>query len=172
MQRSISILALMLGCLVVSLPASGQDPVIPVNMEGEWEFTSMISICGSSTVDTTEVDTLVFCSGEIFNPGEGFYDCTGTISSSTIDVDCSWEFDLRPEADCVITYSLVIDGTISGDTITGMATDSVTNSGTQCFDEDSCETASFTATRISPASGQCFAPVEPRSWGRIKAMYD
>jgi hypothetical protein len=157
--------------IVSSSPAlAGQVP-IPDEYIGIWDNTTVIRDCTTQQVlfQTSGRDTV--CAGETFDPSFGQYqlDCTGTITATTIDVDCTGTFVIDPECSANLHY--VIDGTRNGDNWTTTITIDTDYVGTSCPIAHSCTETTQTGTRIDPNPNCSAQPVEPGTWGQIKHNY-
>ena len=172
MKCLIVMVAVLVAVSFLASSGAAQTPVFPASWEGEWEFTDEITLCGSSTVIETSVDTSGICALDAFTEDEG-YVCTGTITDSDLNVDCGFTIDFSPTFDCSAEYSITIAGTRSGDNVTGTQTFSITYTGSECgsLGTDECEESTVTGVRLSTTPSGCLTPVEPATWGRIKALY-
>jgi hypothetical protein len=94
-------------------------------------------------------------------------DCTGTIDDTSIDVDCS---TMETEGPCTITFSYSVQGTRTGDSLSGTETFSITYVGCGPI-ADMCTESDITGTRTGPEPASCNTPVVPATWGQIKATY-
>ena len=123
-----ALFALVVIGLVASVPAAAQTPTFPASWAGIWQSDLVERDCGSSTVTGIYSDTDSLCTGEFFTFVEDgtVLDCTGTINDTSMNVDCS---AIVTEGPCTITFSYSIQGTRSGDSLSGTETISITHSG-------------------------------------------
>lgn len=161
--------ALFLLALCTAVPASAQS--FPASWEGLWEFTNVMEDCEGTPMGT-EIDTSSICEGDVLTPDdEGFtFECTGTIDDDSIDLVCTAGEEVSE--DCTASLSYTLEGIRTGDTVTGIQTTTITYTGAGCGPiENICLATEITGTRISPEPENCITPVQPATWGAIKARY-
>jgi hypothetical protein len=153
-----------------SSPAlAGQVP-IPPEYIGIWSVNTVVRDCDTQAIlfQGTRPDTI--CAGDTFDPSFGQFelDCTGTITATTIDADCTGSFPVDPK--CTANLHYVIDGTRNGDSWNMTITIDTVYVGA-CPIGDSCTVTTSTGTRTDPTPDCSAQPVEPGTWGRIKHYY-
>jgi hypothetical protein len=153
--------------------ALGGDFTIPPEWAGVWDIETVSETCEGAPLDT-EVESDTLCSGAlILEDDEEFeLDCTGTVTSTTVDIECTGSSEIPP--DCTVDYSFSLEGSRTGDTYTAVETIQITYGGTsiECdLFPDSCERYTTTGTRVAPEPANCMVPVEPASWSLLKARY-
>jgi hypothetical protein len=94
-------------------------------------------------------------------------DCTGTIGDTDIDVACSYEITEGP---CTVTYAYTVQGTRSGDSLSGTEIFSITYDGCGPI-PNQCTESTITGTRTAGEPSSCNTPAVPATWGEIKARY-
>jgi hypothetical protein len=95
----------------------------------------------------TFADTDTLCSGQIIYDDTKF-SCTGSVSDTHIDIECSVTFPF--DEGCSATFTFTLEGTRTGDTANVTSTFSQEFSPTMCaFLPDSC---TRTETVMTPAS--------------------
>ena len=157
------------------LAAASGDLTIPAAWAGVWDIRDTTRNCGGPVTETDAgLDTL--CTGaSVFESPDGApvsFDCTGTITDTVVDVDCTASFEVSP--DCLATFTVALDATRTGDSYTAIQTMSITYSGGGLGCDlipDTCTTTATTGTRIGPEPAECATPVEATTWGRVKARY-
>jgi hypothetical protein len=145
------------------------NPTLPSAWAGVWDFDDADYDCGTNEFlgSDPSVDTL--CTGDTFQE-EGKLDCSGTASDTEIDIACTGSSEIFPG--CNVTSTFTLQATRSGETLTAVATFSFDFEPDDCaFQEDSCIRTETTGTRIAPEPAECSTPVEPNTWGRVKAAY-
>ena len=154
--------------------ANAEDIIVPVSWEGVWETTTTEMNCQTLEVlsVTTTLDTL--CAGDVLNPADPdgefpSFECTGTVTDDTINMECSGSMEVLP--DCTFTISFISEGSITGDTSTGVSVNRFTYTGAGCFFEDMCTRLETTSVRTGAASGCGTTPVTSASWGGLKSVY-
>lgn len=167
---TVSIVTLLVALAASVIPSDAQT--IPADWAGIWVFTTDDEECNGPFIETY-VDTATVCPGDEFGAEEeGFeLNCSGTITSTTIDVTCSQSLEIF--ADCTMTITFTTQGTRTGDTIQGTEQTTITYTGTACgILEDMCIDGTVSGTRINPDPGACGAtPTLPTTWGAIKSVY-
>jgi len=160
--------------LKAALDALGGDFVIPPEWAGIWDIETVTETCAGAPISTeTEADTL--CSGANVTPDdpeEIVLDCTGTVTSTSVDIVCTGSMEIV--TDCSVNYTFTIDGTRTGGSYTLVTVVEIDYEGTaiECsFIPDSCTRATTTGTKTAPEPENCAVPVEPVSWSLIKAQY-
>ena len=158
------------------LAATRGGLTIPAAWSGVWDIRDTTRNCGGGPITDTDADLDTLCTGTpVFEDPDGVpvpLDCTGTITDTTVDVECTADFEVSP--DCVATYTMMMDGTRTGDSYTVTQTLSITYSGggLGCdFIPDTCTTTTTTGTRIGSEPPGCATPVEADTWGRVKGTY-
>jgi hypothetical protein len=154
-----------------SSPAlAGQVP-IPDEYIGIWDNTVVIRDCDTQAILFQGANRDTVCTGETFDPSFGQYEltCTGTITATTVDVDCTGTFPIDPECSANLHY--VIDGTRNGDSWITTITIDTDYVGTSCPIAHSCTVTTNTGTRIDDNPHCQAQPVEPGTWGQIKHYY-
>lgn len=167
-------LLIMLAALSLGIRPAAADPIpLPDEYIGIWETTTVVRDCDTQIIlfQSTENDTV--CAGETFDPdfGETPLTCTGTITPTTIDLQCVGSYEEEPG--CTANVDFTMTGTLNGDTWTTTTRIDVTYVGETCPVPSSCLSITSTATRINPDPGDCPpSPVEPATWGQLKHRYE
>ena len=144
---------------------------VPVEWAGVWTFNDTTYKCpGILQGTSTGNDTL--CTGEVIDAYPNGT-CTGTSDLNTIDETCTASGEIF--TDCSYNISFHIHGTRSGDTFSSVTTINTTYTGTGAGCDllpPSCQQVNSHATRIGPAPPEfCATPVQPSTWGKMKAAY-
>jgi len=161
---------------LLQLSQAAFDPFkIPPEWDGLWTSTDSTYDCtgGFQQVETGE-DTL--CSGAVLldeNSFVGQFDCTGSVSATTINITCTGMDTVV--TDCFATFSYNIHGTRTGDDTYVVATISIIYDGPalECgFIPDTCLQINSHAHRTGPApTAYCATPTLPSTWGGVKIRY-
>ncbi len=153
--------------------SSGGEFTLPAAWAGVWEFTDSDYDCITEEFKNTDVNEDTLCTGQsITEEGPFDLDCTGSaVTDTDIDVACTGTFPVGlPGCNVTITFSL--EAHRSGETATVISVFSQDFSPDLCaFQEDSCLRTEGTGSRIAPEPPECATPVEPVTWGRVKASY-
>jgi hypothetical protein len=147
-------------------------PTIPAAWSGIWATADTTYDCGNPTVTGTQADFDTLCTGApIINDDGGLgFICSGTVDDVSVNVTCTASFEVSPG--CTADISGQIVGTRNGESAFVTQTATTTFTPTNCaFQPDTCEITEMTMTRIAPEPASCSAPVEPSSWGEVKAYY-
>ncbi len=171
--QRLSLLVLVLAVGLGSGPAAADPIPLPEEYIGIWEETTVVRDCETQVIlfQSTENDTV--CAGSTFDPdfGETPLTCTGTITPTTIDIQCEGSYELEPG--CTANVNFTMTGTLSGDTWTTTTRIESTFVGEACPIPSACLSITSTATRINPDPGDCPpSPVEPATWGQLKHLYE
>ena len=157
------------------LPRLQGNFVIPPEWAGIW--TSV-----DSTYDCTGVlqgvdaglDTL--CAGKaILTDGASPYalQCSGTADATTVDMRCLYSEEVV--TDCNLTFTIVMQGTRTGESYVFTSTVSTIYAGTAkvCdFFPDLCQRTVSRGTRIAgEPTAYCATPADETTWGRVKSRY-
>lgn len=179
------LLTLTLVCLAV-VPASAgewtlgdafrllkEEPTLHPDWEGVWESDIRQEECDGTLVDTS-VGTDNLCAGEpLLGPDTGTdLTCTGTISSTSIDVSCTGTQEIF--TDCVATITVEMQGTRNGDSaeITSTVQATYEGSGFGCSQiPDTCNRIIATSTRTSLEPDCTGVSTHDSSWGTVKARF-
>ncbi len=146
---------------------------VPPEWDGIWQTIDSVFACtGGLQSASTGYDTL--CGGkDIPAPGGFNYTCTGTADATSIHLTCTWDYAVMP--DCQANSVTVIDGTLSGDSFSYVATNNITYSGTGfgCnLLPPYCSVVHVHGTWTGPApEAYCASATLPASWGKIKEYY-
>ena len=156
--------------LVIVGTAGAQEIIAPESWAGIWETTTIERDCTTLEIisETTVTDTI--CAGDIMNPEDpdGVFTCDGSVTDATVHIECSGTVEILPG--CSLTISFVSDGTINGDTSSGVTINTFTYTGAACFFEDTCSRRESTAVRTGEDPG-CTTPVAAATWGGLKSRY-
>ena len=155
------------------LPAAADPIPYPDEYIGIWDVTTVVRDCETQIIlfQSTERDTV--CAGESFDPefGETPLTCTGEITPTTVNLECTGSYEVEPG--CTANITLTMTGTLNGDTWTTTTTIASNYVGEACVDPSTCISATSTSTRVSPDPGDCPpSPVEPATWGQLKHRYE
>jgi hypothetical protein len=153
--------------------SASADPVpYPEEFIGIWETTTILRDCETQILinQSTVRDTI--CAGDTFEFTFGEYEvnCTGTITATTVDVQCEGSFQVDP--DCTGNLQITMDGTRTGDTWTSTMRMGTTYVGSSCPIPSSCIEGTSTGTRLDPNPLCNPSPVEGVTWGQLKHFYD
>jgi hypothetical protein len=146
--------------------------VVPPEWAGRWAFDDTTRACNRGAIRgiTMGIDTL--CAGVSLEPdttGGAQYVCTGTVTATEVDLQCTFGFSFEG---CSVTYAQTIRASRNGDTATSFFRFSITSTPPLCaFMPDSCFEEYEGLARIGPAPPTCATPVEPTTWGNIKIRY-
>jgi hypothetical protein len=152
------------------------DPVIPEEWGGVWSSVDSTRECSGGLVSVeTYLDTL--CAGwPIFEEDLEFpitIECSGTATGTMVDVTCTGTGEFEG---CTAIASFEINAIRNGESYTATNTTRIEfeGPGPECsFIPDFCRRTSSTGTRIAPEpAAYCnAAPVEPTTWGALRAIY-
>jgi hypothetical protein len=143
---------------------------VPPAWDGIWSYSDSIFTCAMVLQSVTSgVDTL--CAGADFLVTQTGYTCTGTADATTIDLTCTYTYDVLP--DCQSNTVTTIRGTLTGDTYSSITTSNTTFTGTGCGPiPPLCSIVHQHSTRTGPAPAEyCAAATVPVTWGKIKDIY-
>ena len=150
----------------------GGDPV-PPEWAGVWTVTDTVYQCPGIILNfATSSDTV--CTGDVFYADTTTtYNCTGTATSTTVNITCTGSSNVFPDCDAQFTISVV--GTRTADsyfTVTTIATTFVgTGAGCNLFPAQ-CTQINSHGIRTGPAPpGYCTTPAERTTWGQVKSRY-
>jgi len=166
--------SLIAAMLVIVGTASAEDIIVPESWAGVWETTSTERDCETLEIInvTTTLDTL--CAGDIMNPQDPDgempdFDCNGTVTDGAVHMECSVTVEIMPG--CTLTISFVSDGTMDGDTSSGVSINTFTYTGAACFFPDTCTRFETTSVRTGDDPGCGLTPVDSPSWGTLKSSF-
>lgn len=147
-------------------------PIVPASWEGEWDYSNINVDCETQEV-LSEFNVMVrFCAGEPFVmdvPLEGFvFECSGTVTDAVLHMESTSSYE--ESEGCTISSTSVVDATLSGDTMTGIATYNTTYSS-GCTQQDFCGREEFSAVRRTGDSNCGKALVDSYPWGTVKSIY-
>lgn len=184
-------LPLLVGILLILLPSVTQarapqlslagvlsslddEFTVPAAWSGIWTEELVGFDCDTDEEIFSESFTDTICAGDpvyLGGDSEITYQCTGSISDTEIDVECSWTMEIFEG--CTATFVASMLGTRTGDSYEATSTLTITYVGEGACDfvEDSCTREESTGTRIAPQPAVCNTPVEDATWGGIKALY-
>jgi len=150
----------------------GAGYTIPAEWAGVWQDDDSTYTCSPRVLTDTSSDIDTLCAGTYFGPdttGGGEYDCTGSITSTTIDLTCTGSFTFE---ECTVTFDFHFEGTRSGDTSVVTSTFSTTYTPSGCaFQPDECQVIVTRSTRIAPQPPGCLTSARSSSWGALKTRY-
>lgn len=150
----------------------GGGYTIPAEWAGVWQDDDSTYSCSPRVLLDTSSDTDTLCAGTFFGPdttGGQEYDCTGSITSTTVDVTCSGSIAFE---ECTATFEYHFVGTRSGDTSVMTSTFSTTYTPSGCaLLPDECEEIVTRSTRIAPEPPGCLTPTQTTTWGQLKTRY-
>ncbi len=190
-MRRLALCVLLLGSILGTLPvlAHAAPPraeqilraaraaiVLPVEWDGVWTTADSVYDC-SGAFQNTDAGADTLCGGKDYltgGPDPGlWFDCTGTATSTTIDVTCTGSQEVFPN--CMANYTITTHGTRSGDTFYIVSTFALdyTGTGEGCeLIQPYCEQTNSHGTRTGPAPTlYCSVPTRTQSWGELKIRY-
>ncbi len=146
---------------------------VPAAWAGIWTEDVVGYDCDTQEEVYSESFTDTMCAGDpvyLGDPETGFA-CTGSISDTQIDVECTWTMEIIEG--CTASFVAVVHGTRSADSYQATSTLTVTYIGEGAceFLTGSCTREESSGTRIAPQPATCNTPVEDATWGGIKALY-
>lgn len=144
------------------------DPLVPQEWAGIWEFDEITYDCDTGTQSASDMYVDTLCTGDpIVFESDTSFTCTGTVTATTFDVTCTASFTELPG--CTLHLEVQSYGTRNGDTA---ETTMVTRGWwTGCGFPASCDSVVGQGTRIASEPAECATPVEETSWGALKAIY-
>lgn len=156
--------------LLIVGAASADDIIVPENWAGIWETTSIEIDCETLVAKPATVSLDTLCAGDIMNPEDpdGIFNCTGSITGDTVHMECSGTVEVMPG--CSLTISFESDGTMNGETNSGVTINRFTYVGAACFFEDTCTRTESTSIRVG-FDTSCVTPVSSETWGSLKSVY-
>lgn len=148
------------------------DLTVPAAWAGIWSYEDTSRTCGEVTGTPGDgLDTL--CTGDPAGPESGGFfnwDCTGTIDDTHFSITCTASYMYLPG--CTANFTFAIEATRTGDTYVSTATLNTVYSPPGClFQQDMCMVTTTYGTRIAGPPEQCASPVQPLTWGAMKALY-
>ncbi len=150
--------------------------VVPQEWDGIWTTVDSVYTCAGAFQSTSAgADTI--CGGKDYQtsaPGSGItFVCTGTATATTIDMTCTGSGAIF--TDCNADYTIVINGTVSGNNFHIVDTINATYSGTGTgcnLLPPSCTQIDSWGTRTGPApTAFCATPAIQSTWGAVKTHY-
>ena len=160
--------SLPLPSLANALSGFGQY-TIPAAWAGVWNFQDSDYDCKTNVLIDTFAETDTLCSGQVIYDDPKIQ-CTGSVSDTHIDIECSATFPI--DEGCSATFTFTLDGTRTGDTANATSISSQEFTPPMCaFIPDSCTRTESVMTRIGPEPPNCLTAVEPATWGQLKAVY-
>lgn len=149
------------------------DLTVPAAWAGIWSYVDTTRMCGQETVENTSDGLDTLCTGDPAGPESGGFftwDCTGTIDDTHFSISCTSSYMYLPG--CTANYTLAIEATRTGETYVSTSTLNTVYSPPGClFQQDMCIVTTTYSTRISGPPAQCSSPVQPTTWGQVKALY-
>ena len=150
------------------------DVAIPAEWDGVWQSTDSTYDCTSGTLKNTSSSKDTLCGGKpILATNQSSapqLSCTGSATSTSIDVTCTGTAPVFAGCDAELTYHIV--ATRTGDHYDGQFTTSIHYVGSCSILTDSCNRTSSHADRIGPApTDYCATPTQRTTWGRVKTIY-
>lgn len=148
------------------------DYTVPAAWAGIWNSQSNDYDCATNDLLDSYADNDTLCTGQSLTPGDGGpqYTCSGTTNDTHIDIDCNGTFEIFPGCDVNFSYSLTASR--NGDTASVTGVFSQTYTPSMCATlPDECTRTEAVATRVGPEPPGCVSPVEPATWGQLKAIY-
>lgn len=159
---------------VVDLLHANGGYVVPAEWAGIWQTTDSTYKCTPRTLDSFAAYLDTICQGTSYEPdttGGFYYNCTGTVTTTAIDLTCTATI-LVPEFGCEITYVIRTIGSRTGETAVYTSRVTTTFNPSMCFGlEDSCLETVSRVTRIAPEPPTCTTATLPSTWGAIKSRY-
>ena len=149
---------------------AGEVP-IPSEYIGIWTFNTTVRDCNTQQILFQGARQDTICAGDTFDPsfGQQELDCTGTITATTIDAECTGTFVVDPECSANVHY--LAEGNLSGDSWNMTITIDTDYVGTSCPIAHTCTSTISIGTRTNPNPDCGVQPVEPGTWGEIKHHY-
>jgi hypothetical protein len=167
-------LLIALAALGLAVQAAAADPIpYPDEYIGIWDITTVVRDCETQIILFQSTDRDTVCAGELFDPefGEAQLTCTGEITQTTINLECTGSYEVEPG--CIANITFTMTGTLNGDTQTTTTTIVSNYVGATCVIPSSCMSITSTGTRVNPDPGDCPpSPVEPATWGQLKQRYE
>ncbi|MCC6651244.1 MAG: hypothetical protein IT348_08870 [Candidatus Eisenbacteria bacterium] len=161
-----------------ALRAMGGTLTVPAAWDGIWVSEDSTYTC-EGVFESVETFSDTICAGQVLpyneDPGGGMFNliCTGSADATSIQIECGHSEEIIP--DCLMTFTLVFDGTRTGDSYVGETTNTFSYSGTAegCdLAPDECSRTVTHATRISPAPpAYCATPARRSTWGELKVRH-
>lgn len=146
--------------------------VLPPEWAGLWAFDDTTRACNRGAIESIDMGVDTLCAGFSLEPDPtegGAYSCTGTVTATEIDLQCSFSISIEG---CTLTYQQTLRASRNGDTATSFFQFSMTSTPPLCaFIPDTCFEEYEGFTRIGPAPATCTTPIEPATWGDIKSRY-
>jgi hypothetical protein len=115
-------------------------------------------------------DTL--CTGDPIEEGAGdvTLNCTGTIDEDSANITCTGSDEVSPG--CTVDYEMTIVSTRNGETFFIESTLNATYEPKLCDSvPNTCLVTKSHGTRVGPEPPECATPVQPGTWGQLKARY-
>jgi hypothetical protein len=151
---------------------SGGGPTIPASWAGIWSREDTVRFCGNPMILFAGPGSDTLCAGaQIEQQADGVpLNCTGTFDDDSANMVCTGSDEVSPG--CLVQYEMTIVATRNGDTSTTEATINATYQPPFCDSvPNSCLVMNTTSTRVQPQPPSCLTPVEPGTWGMLKARY-
>ena len=152
--------------------AAAGSTTVPAAWAGVWSFEDDDYDCDTNMLLSSDVSADTLCTNEqIFeDPGVAGWSCSGTVSDTSIDINCSGSEEV--DTGCTLDFVYTLTATRVGDTLLATVTIGRTFTPTGCgFLPDFCLRTESTGTRIGPEPPNCTTAVAPSTWGRTKSQY-
>jgi hypothetical protein len=146
-------------------------PGVPAEWAGIWEFADTTRMCDSTQIEDTDAGFDTLCMDDSYDPDtSNAFQCSGTATSTEVDITCTGFFTISGGCTDTITYHL--QATRTGETVTYIETLKNNYSRPACPPiPDTCQRTTGVLTRIAPAPKSCATPTQRTTWGRVKALY-
>jgi hypothetical protein len=139
---------------VKSVPING-NIVVPASWAGSWDITITLRDCTSNAILSVEEITTQICPGDtLMNPFVPvFENCTGTVSTNQLSVDCNFQGGAGP---CQVTVGVSMTVNRSGNALSGNGrVDSAATPACGSFFTAGCQLFTIAGTRTSTSTAGC-----------------
>jgi hypothetical protein len=171
-----SFIALAAALLAPSADVAAQTPVWHADWAGVWADDIAKKSCSNDPLGSWTDQNHVICTGDEFElpmlEYPSWISCTGTINSTSIDVDCTGSNEVWQ--DCFAVRTITIDGSRSDDSYSIDIHDNLIyqGGGAGCSQTPPiCFRWEHRADRTGPEPPECDTPAQSSSWGTVKAAY-
>lgn len=164
-----------LSALLLVTSAHAQSPVVDGAWEGVWELDFRETECESGVVTADYMGVEHLCAGQSprLSGVAGFpeFTCVGTVTDTTIDVECTGSREAFPG--CSLVYGYGLHGVRIGENVSGFETYSWEDVGPTCVGVGAeCYVADFTGFRVPDRDPDCLTtPLDTSTWSAIKGFY-
>jgi hypothetical protein len=149
---------------------------IPPEWAGVWAVEDSTYNCLGALTGTSSTEDTVCVGQGAYEPPPGTpvtFTCDGTATATEVHMICTGSAEIMP--DCQMNMEIRIDAILTSDAYFSVTTITTSYAGTATGCDlipGNCTQINSHGTRTGPApTDYCATPVQPSSWGAIKAHY-